>query len=255
LFEQAGVTLLLSNDGRNLSFALGALLADTLEGLGLARTADLPDPLRRVRLVPHGGTPSLGIVLRPQGPEMLILTHPRQRFDGRRGDGARLDLPGKNRLVEIPVRLTDIEERDQVRLLHIARPDGWGTLGRAHDRFPVLLPMTMLDKSLNGEETAWIDGEVFDLGEGGVCACLPRRFPVGRRARIQVNLEDPLEATVEPFFADARVVWARPEGPGRWRHGFAFEVVEERDLEKVRGFLSALNRPIERSVYRPAGGN
>jgi hypothetical protein len=249
MFERLGIALLLAQDGKNLRFELAERLSDALERLRLVRSSDLPDPLRRVRLRPHGGAPALGIVLRPQGPEMLILLHPRQRFDGRRGDGARLDLAGARRVIEIPVRLTDVEERDSARLLHIARPEGWGTFGRTHERFPVLLPVSVLERS--GGESNWIPGEAFDLSEGGICACLPQRLPVGRSTRIHLSLATPGGFTGEPLFAEGRVVWARPEGPSQVRHGLSFDALDERDAFRLRSYLDSLGAPAELHPLRP----
>jgi hypothetical protein len=249
LFERLGISLLLAQDGRNLRFELAERLADALERLRLLRSSDLPDPLRRVRLRPHGGAPALGIVLRPQGPEMLVLLHPKQRFDGRRGDGARLDLAGARRVIEIPVRLTDVEERDGARLLHIARPEGWGNFGRSHERFPVLLPVSVLDRAAG--ESSWIPGEVFDLSEGGICACLPVRLPVGRSTRIHLCLETASGFAGEPLFAEGRVVWARPEGPSQIRHGLSFDALDERDAFRLRSYLDSLGAPAELHPLRP----
>jgi hypothetical protein len=249
MFERLGIALLLAQDGKNLRFELAERLADALERLRLVRSSDLPDPLRRVRLRPHGGAPALGIVLRPQGPEMLILLHPKQRFDGRRGDCARLDLAGARRVIEIPVRLTDVEDRETARLLHIARPEGWGSFGRTHERFPVLLPVSVLDRASG--ESSWIAGEVFDLSEGGVCACLPQRLPVGRTTRIHLCLETPGGFACEPLFAEGRVVWARPEGPSQVRHGLSFDALDERDSFRLRSYLDSLGAPAELHPLRP----
>lgn len=249
LFERLGIAYLLAQDGKQLRFDLAERLADALERLRLVRSSDLPDPLRRIRLRPHGGAPALGIVLRPQGPEMLILLHPNQRFDGRRGDGARLDLAGARRVIEIPVRLTDVEERPGARLLHVARPEGWGSFGRTHERFPVLLPISVLDRSAEG--STWISGEAFDLGEGGICATLPQRLPVGRHTSIHLSLATSCGFTGEPLFAEGRVVWARPERPNLVRHGFAFDQLADRDAFRLRSYLDSLGAPAELHPLRP----
>ena len=119
-----------------LSYKRVDRLARLFERLALARSSDIPDPFRRVWVASGHDDRTEGVALTCENGEIAVFCPPGAR---KLSEGAVLDLSyrGFSSSVRFPLKLVDSCLFPGGLMLHLARPDGQGAIGRSQPRYDV----------------------------------------------------------------------------------------------------------------------
>jgi hypothetical protein len=237
LFERAALHAAAGKGGNlELSFRVVDLLATTLETMGLARSSDVPDPFRRVWVRNESGSRWPAVVLACGDGEIAVLCPPRRSPIPDAGQVLRLSYRGFSSPAEYDLRLDDPVRLPRGLILNLVRLDGRGSIGRAHERFPVYFQAQVRrhPPETGGEELETC--EILDFASNGVRMECATAFETGHGVWIEMPLPD----GEQPFATPAVVRWARAGSEGQRSHGLLFTELSKASRERLDRFLETL---------------
>jgi len=239
LFERAAMHAVAGKGGNlGLSFRVVDQLAETLERLELARSSDVPDPFRRVWVQGASGDRRPAVVLSCADGEIAVLCPPRRGWTPEPGVVLRLIYRGFSSTAEYDLLLDDPVRLPKGTILNLVRLDGRGSIGRAHERFPVYLQAKLRRIESGGDaRDEVVPCEVLDISASGVRAECATSFDAGQ----DVWIEMPISESPEPFTARATVRWARAGSAAQRSHGLLFAELSKTSREQLDRYLRTLS--------------
>lgn len=238
LFERAALhAAAAKGGGLELSFRLVDLLATTIETLGLARSSDVPDPFRRVWVRSQAGLRRPGVVLACADGEIAVLCPPRRGRVPDAGEVLSLSYRGFSSTVEYDLRLDDPVRLPRGLILNLVRLDRRGSIGRAHERFPVYIQASVrLERPDAHPAEEPTPCEVLDLSASGLRMECSVSYETGQTVLVELPLPD----GEEPLAAQALVRWARAGETGQRSHGILFSGLTPASIKRLESFLETL---------------
>lgn len=238
LFEQAATRAVVGDGGNlELSFSLVDALANTVETLGLARSSDVPDPFRRVWVSNASRKRVRGVVLTCQKGEVAVFCPPAEQPISEIGTILWLHYRGFTSPVEYELQLDDAVRLPGAMVLHLARRNRQGEIGRASVRYPTCIQALVRALEPEAGAAACAPCEVLDVSSGGLALKCAIPFEKGQRVRVDLPLPD---GTAQPLRAKAVVCWRSERAQDEMRYGLAFSELPRPHAERLERFLRTL---------------
>lgn len=235
LLERAALHVAVG-DGNNLelSFQRVDALAACFETLQLVRTTDIPDPFRRVWVSIGHGNRIRGVALTCQNGEVAIFCPPDSKPISDEGHEVTLAYRSFKSTAEFQLQLNDSCLFVGGLMLHLSRPGGNGTIGRAQERFDIDLPGLLRPRNGEQEQSC----VVLDVSMGGLRVECGRALAKESRLSVKLWLSD---GEIDAFVADAEVRWVLPGNNDKMLHGLRFIELDARLEQRLTRFLLTLN--------------
>lgn len=241
LFERAAMRAVAGKGGNlDLSFRVVDQLANALERLGLARSSDVPDPFRRVWVRSASGDRRPAVVLACAEGELAVLCPPSRGRLPEPGEVLRLIYRGFSSTAEYNLILDDPVRLPKGTILNLVRLEGRGSIGRAHERYPVYLQASL--RRLGSAQLAQDEQdeigpcEVLDISSSGVRVECAASIDVGQEVWIETSLPE----CADSFAAGAVVRWARAGSGAQRSHGLLFTEFAGPGREQLDSYLRLL---------------
>ena len=234
LLERVALHVAVGDCGNlELSYARINQLAECFELLELTRTTDIPDPFRRVWISNGSGRSFGGVALTCENEELAVFCPPDGKPVAEEGRLLTISYLGFDDTVNFQLRLVDSCLFPGGLMLHLARAEGTGAIGRRQQRFEVDLPASIRPHNADRERSCL----VLDVSLGGLRVDCDMPLSPGQCVSLKLWLAD---GEIEAFVSEVEVRWARPVSGGRSTHGLRFIDLDSRQERRLATFLAQL---------------
>ena len=239
-FEQAAAHAVLGDaNNLELSYRFVDAFATALEALGLARATDVPDPFRRVWLTDVEGARQRGVVLRCERGEVAVFCPATHEPFTPAGPIFKMSYRGHVSSVEFELKLSDAVRLPEALVVHLARPEAGGSIGRNNLRVDVQMPASV--RALGDvEPISWREAqrcEILDVSAGGLR--IASELPFGAEQQVTLNVPLP-DAEGGDLTLTAKICWNRVDDAGLRTQGLLIVDASQGESDRYLAFVSEL---------------